>query len=186
MIGWWDNVNLKWTTHFNQRYSEYKREDLTLFSEESFSYDYTAQFGITNTNISYSLVSAEKTLRQTSEKSTRFGETSPDPDANSVFPYIYLQEYFISYFAVTEYNDKIYTPEMASPCIHTAWYTSLENPLAIITSGTIKVNYRQGENTGEFIIDYGQGELDTRVTIIENGVYVEVDLADIQLFNPRY
>lgn len=43
-------------------------------------------------------------------------------------------------------------------------------------SGRERIEYKQGEESGLFEIDYGDGECDRIITIIENGKRVEIDL----------
>ncbi|QOI96983.1 MAG: hypothetical protein HRU69_05520 [Flammeovirgaceae bacterium] len=43
-------------------------------------------------------------------------------------------------------------------------------------SGQERITYRQGDKEGSFIIDYGNGECDNVIIIIENGLRIKVDL----------
>jgi hypothetical protein len=43
-------------------------------------------------------------------------------------------------------------------------------------SGREFIRYKQGDQEGSFEINYGNGECDNIIIIIENGKYVEVDL----------
>ncbi|MDZ7606810.1 MAG: hypothetical protein U5K79_14745 [Cyclobacteriaceae bacterium] len=45
-------------------------------------------------------------------------------------------------------------------------------------SGRERIEYRQGEESGLFEIDYGNGECDRIITIIEGGKKVEIDLGN--------
>lgn len=47
----------------------------------------------------------------------------------------------------------------------------------VYVSGREEITFKQGEEQGKFIIDYGDGTCDSIITIIENGVRVEVDLS---------
>ena len=44
-------------------------------------------------------------------------------------------------------------------------------------SGHEVIQYRQDGQEGSFEIDYGIGECDNRITIIENGKVISIDLA---------
>lgn len=48
--------------------------------------------------------------------------------------------------------------------------------IPVYVSGREFVQYKDGSKEGSFIIDYGDGECDSIVTIIENGKRVEVDI----------
>jgi hypothetical protein len=48
--------------------------------------------------------------------------------------------------------------------------------MQVYVSGREFVKYKQGDVEGSFEIDYGNGECDSKVTIIENGTRVELDL----------
>lgn len=48
--------------------------------------------------------------------------------------------------------------------------------IPVYVSGQEFIRYKDGNNEGSFIIDYGDGECDSIVTIIENGNSVEVDI----------
>ena len=45
-------------------------------------------------------------------------------------------------------------------------------------SGRERIQYKQGEETGSFEIDYGNGECDRIITIIESGKQLEIDLGE--------
>ena len=55
--------------------------------------------------------------------------------------------------------------------------------MPVYVSGRESVQYNDGETEGSFIIDYGDGECDSIVTIIENGNSVEVDLYAAAYYN---
>jgi hypothetical protein len=46
-------------------------------------------------------------------------------------------------------------------------------------SGKELIKYRQGDEAGSFIIDYGDGDCDSKIIIIENGTQVEIDLYEL-------
>ena len=48
---------------------------------------------------------------------------------------------------------------------------------ASYVSGREKISYKQGDQSGSFIIDYGDGACDNIITIIENGVEIKIDLS---------
>ncbi len=48
----------------------------------------------------------------------------------------------------------------------------------LYTAGVEKVSYSQGGESGELIIDYGDGECDNIMTITENGVVTVIDLSE--------
>jgi len=53
-------------------------------------------------------------------------------------------------------------------------------------SGKERISYRQGDKEGSFIIDYGDGECDNVIVIIENGKRIKVDLSDsVGLISPN-
>lgn len=43
-------------------------------------------------------------------------------------------------------------------------------------SGLEKITYRQDGKTGEFIIDYGNGECDNVIYILENGKRIRIEM----------
>jgi hypothetical protein len=45
-------------------------------------------------------------------------------------------------------------------------------------SGVEVISYKQGDEEGSFEIDYGNGECDSKITIIEKGKRVEIDLGE--------
>ena len=49
---------------------------------------------------------------------------------------------------------------------------------ASYVSGREKITYKQGDKSGSFIINYGNGECDNTITIIENGVEIKIDLTN--------
>jgi hypothetical protein len=49
---------------------------------------------------------------------------------------------------------------------------------ASYVSGREKITYKQGDKSGSFIIDYGDGACDSIITIIENGVEIKIDLSE--------
>jgi hypothetical protein len=49
---------------------------------------------------------------------------------------------------------------------------------ASYVSGSEKITYKQGDKSGSFIIDYGDGACDNIITIIENGVEIKIDLSE--------
>jgi hypothetical protein len=54
--------------------------------------------------------------------------------------------------------------------------------IPVYVSGREEIHYKDGEKEGSFIIDYGDGECDSIITIIENGTRVKVDLYDRTLY----
>ena len=48
--------------------------------------------------------------------------------------------------------------------------------MMIYTSGREQITYRQNGEEGSFIIDYGNGECDSKITIIENGKTIVIDM----------
>lgn len=76
------------------------------------------------------------------------------------------------------YKTKVLTPLVSD-------YTCYRNydgvqPFCIFwvyVSGREEIQYKWGDNEGSFIIDYGDGTCDNIITIIENGVSVELDLS---------
>ena len=48
-------------------------------------------------------------------------------------------------------------------------------------SGIESVKYRQGGESGEFTIDYGDGTCDNLITITENGISVVIDLSKLRM-----
>ncbi len=49
--------------------------------------------------------------------------------------------------------------------------------LMIYVSGQERISYKQGDQQGSFVIDYGNGECDNIITIIENGKRIRIDLS---------
>jgi hypothetical protein len=47
----------------------------------------------------------------------------------------------------------------------------------VYVSGREEITFRQGKEERKFTIDYGDGACDSIITIIENGVRIEVDLS---------
>jgi hypothetical protein len=54
--------------------------------------------------------------------------------------------------------------------------------MPVYVSGKELIRYKQGEKHGSFIIDYGRGECDGKVSITENGNTVDIDLYQVQVF----
>ncbi|HLF32917.1 MAG TPA: hypothetical protein VI583_01690 [Cyclobacteriaceae bacterium] len=101
--------------------------------------------------------------------------------------------------SVTEYadyeyyvGDDFYKSTVLEPLImdYTCWQNSaLEASnsadaasgiacIILYTAGVEKVVFKQGDESGEIIIDYGDGECDNIITITENGVTVNIDLSE--------
>jgi hypothetical protein len=90
-----------------------------------------------------------------------------------------------------DFGDDFYRTTVLEPLVmnYSCWYNTVKNeansadginqcfgPAIQYTSGREKVEFKQGSESGELIIDYGNGECDNIITIIENGVEVTVDL----------
>lgn len=50
--------------------------------------------------------------------------------------------------------------------------------LITYVSGREQIEYKDGDNEGSFIIDYGNGKCDNVIVIIENGKQIKIDLSD--------
>ena len=53
---------------------------------------------------------------------------------------------------------------------------------SVYVSGREFVRYKEGEKEGAFEVDYGDGTCDNIITIIENGITVDVDLGNREVF----
>lgn len=49
---------------------------------------------------------------------------------------------------------------------------------ASYVSGRERITYKQGDRSGSFVIDYGDGTCDNIITIIENGIEIKIDLTE--------
>jgi hypothetical protein len=98
----------------------------------------------------------------------------------------------------TSYNDKEYTmksggyrysvgndyyqTEVLQPLVYkySCSIYPLIDGLFLMTyiSGSERITYRQGDSEGSFIIEYGNGECDNEIIIVENGKRIKVDLSD--------
>lgn len=87
-------------------------------------------------------------------------------------------------------GDDYYQTEIVKPLVYKyscSIFPSLDGLfLMTYVSGIERISYRQGDKEGSFIIDYGDGECDNVIVIIENGKRIKVDLSDsVGLISPN-
>ena len=161
---------------------------------------------VSNGNYSYSGASRYDTTQQTYSGSSSSADSSLFKyNAES---YLHLQNAmstFDSKKSVTQFNDNQYVygdnmyhsvvtvpvvtdyacspyPNVSTGVSSGGGTTAIASAGVVIpVSGHEVVNYEQGGKTGQFEIDYGNGECDTLVTIIEDGKSFTVDLSKLYL-----
>ncbi|MFN3839533.1 MAG: hypothetical protein ACK4RF_02400 [Cyclobacteriaceae bacterium] len=78
-------------------------------------------------------------------------------------------------------GDDFYQAEVLKPLVYK--YTCFNSPLfeglllMTYVSGQERISYKQGDKQGSFVIDYGNGECDNVIIIIEDGKRIRIDLS---------
>lgn len=103
------------------------------------------------------------------------------PDSSDVYPFRVYSAKTTGLNSVTDCNDTRYTSSIIQPLYDEEWYITESSKFQGYVKGIKKVVYEKDGYTGEFIIDYGNGELDNIVIVTENGVTCKVDLSKMNI-----
>jgi hypothetical protein len=179
--------------------SVYSYNFLSKYKSENFGgtyyYGSDSSVWLSNGNSSYSGESSYDTLNQTFAGFYSFSDTSDYQYADILYSYRskgrneYNEKKSTMLFSEYEYSygDDYYKSTVLAPMVMDYSCNSFSPQMAMsakvaysstYTSGRERIEYRKEGVSGQFEIDYGNGDCDNVITIYENGKVFQVDLVN--------